>query len=166
VPSGVYSFTDTIPPGMVFNAASDGGTASGQVVTWTDRPSLLPGQSATVTVSATLIDTSLGSYRNWVQVTDDSAGTFSTPTEAVVDRDSTPANGEQGEDDDDPAVFEVVPVTPSGTTVPDPGSGTRGSLVATGASVVLATALGAGLAAGGAALVTSTRRRRRPTGRR
>jgi hypothetical protein len=118
-----------------------------------------------VTVSATLVDTSLGTYRNWVQITDDSAGTFSTLTETVVDRDSTPANGEQGEDDDDPAVFEIAPVTPSGTTIAgDPGSGTGGSLVATGASIALATALGASLAAGGAALVTSTRRRRRPTG--
>ena len=123
VPSGPYSFTDTIPPGMAFASASDGGTASGQVVTWADRPSLDPGASATVTVTATLTDVTLGSYRNWVQITADSAAAYSTEADPVVDVDSVPDNGELGEDDDDFAEIPVADVLADNAAADLPDTG-------------------------------------------
>jgi uncharacterized repeat protein (TIGR01451 family) len=107
VPSGSYTFTDTIPPGMAFASASDGGTASGQVVTWADMPSLDPGASSTVTVQATLVDGSYGEYRNWVEITADSAAAYSAPGDEIADVDSVPGDGERGEDDDDAEVLTL-----------------------------------------------------------
>jgi uncharacterized repeat protein (TIGR01451 family) len=122
VPSGRYSFTDMIPPGMTFASASDGGTASGQVVTWSDMPSLAPSASKTVTVRTTLTDVTLDSYRNWVQITADSSASYSTPTQPVKDIDSTPNNGERGEDDDDFAVIPVDAVKADNAVAPTNGS--------------------------------------------
>jgi uncharacterized repeat protein (TIGR01451 family)/LPXTG-motif cell wall-anchored protein len=155
VPSGIYSFNDTLPPGMSFVSASDGGTASGQVVSWSDQPSLDPGETHAVTVSAQIVDGSYGEYRNWVQITDDSAGTYSTPTETITDVDSVTDDGERGEDDDANAVITVEPVTLNGTT---------GSLPVTGGDFVRLATLGALLLAAGAALMLVARRRRTEPG--
>jgi uncharacterized repeat protein (TIGR01451 family) len=176
VPSGPYSFTDTLPAGMAFASASDGGTADAQVVTWTDRPSLDPGESATVTVTTTITDGTERTYRNWVEITADSADTYSTADDPVTDIDSTPANGEQGEDDDDFVIVEVEPddlgpstddTTPSPTY--DPGYGADGGtsygtddLARTGTDLGRGLQLSLLLLTVGTLLVAGARRRRRP----
>ena len=164
VPSELYSFTDTIPPGMAFESASDGGTADGQVVTWSDMASLDPGASKIVTVASTLTDVTLGSYRNWVQVTADSADGYSTADRAVVDVDSTPGNGEMGEDDDD---FAEIPVS---DVQADNAAAAAGTMPVTGGDPSLPLRLGLFLLLVGAAVVAAHRarwhlRRGRPSGR-
>ena len=166
VPSGAYSFTDTLPKGMTFVSASHGGTANGQVVTWVSRPSLDPGEHATVEVVARITERLTGPYRNWVQITEDSADDYSTEDEKVTDVDSVPDNGEQGEDDDDAVEIPIADVSfpqpPGGGTTPQ-GQGrqpSRGALSRTGADVVKALAAATVLVALGGAFLTLRRRRR------
>ncbi len=87
VPSGVFDVTDTIPSGMTFSSASDGGTAAGQVVTWTDLGSLEPGEEITLSVSVTITDVRGDDYRNWAEISADSATDYGAD---VADDDSTP----------------------------------------------------------------------------
>jgi uncharacterized repeat protein (TIGR01451 family) len=145
VPSGLYSFTDTIPPGMAFVAASHGGAAVGAIVTWADRPSLNPGESATVTVDAKLTDVNLASYRNWVEITDDSAEELSTETDPVVDVDSKPGNGEHGEDDDDAEAIPITEVLADNTVAPGPLPRTGGDPIRSLQLAALALVVGAAL---------------------
>ena len=81
VPSGAYTITDNVPPGMAAEAASDGGQLSGDgsQVVWTDRPSLDPGESGTVTVTARITDLTLRPYTNQAEITADDAASYSTP---------------------------------------------------------------------------------------
>jgi len=73
VPSGAFSVTDTLPDGMELASASHGGTATGQVVTWTGLGSLDPLGTVTLTVGARLTDVTGDSYVNVAEVSDDSA---------------------------------------------------------------------------------------------
>lgn len=88
-----------LPAGPTFVTASGGGTATGQIVTWIELASLLPGASVTLTVDARLTDVARDAYVNVAEVVDDSADTFSTATEPVDDRDSNP-DQVHGEDDE------------------------------------------------------------------
>ncbi|HRE00376.1 MAG TPA: hypothetical protein PLV68_03700, partial [Ilumatobacteraceae bacterium] len=98
VASGAYTVTDTLPAGMVFVAASHGGTASGRVVTWT-MPNLNPGQHVDVTVTTTISDPTLRPFRNWAEISSDSADTYDIPgVRDVEDVDSTP-DANTGRDD-------------------------------------------------------------------
>ena len=87
VPSGLFDVTDTIPSGMSFVTASDGGSATGQVVTWTDLASLEPGEEITLTVTTEIIDVRGTDYRNWAEISADSAADYG---DGVTDDDSTP----------------------------------------------------------------------------
>ena len=85
VPSNGYTVIDQLPTGLGYIAASDGGTASGNLVTWSDLPSLAPGQTTTLTLTAQVQDGLNGDYRNWAEISEDSAADF-----GVSDEDSTP----------------------------------------------------------------------------
>ncbi|HRE01546.1 MAG TPA: hypothetical protein PLV68_09610, partial [Ilumatobacteraceae bacterium] len=98
VASGAYSVTDTLPTGMVFATASNGGVASGQVVRWTDLPSLAPGEEVTLSVTTTIGTIHTGDYRNWAEISADSAHTYSGGGATVTDADSTP-DADTGADD-------------------------------------------------------------------
>ncbi len=85
VPSNAYSVADYIPAGMSFVAASDGGTHSGGVITWTGLTNLNPEQAKVLTLTLQMEDTKLTTYRNWAEITDDSSENY-----GVTDEDSTP----------------------------------------------------------------------------
>lgn len=56
VSTGDYSFTDPVPEGLEFVSASGDGEISGASVSWTNRPSLPPGGTDSVTVTAKVTD--------------------------------------------------------------------------------------------------------------
>ncbi len=85
VPSNNYSVTDQLPSGLGFISASNGGTAVGSVVTWANLPSLAPGQTTTISLTALVKDGLNGDYRNWAEISDDSSEDY-----GVTDEDSTP----------------------------------------------------------------------------
>jgi len=85
VPSNSYSVTDQIPAGMSFVSASDFGTANGSTVTWTNLSNLDPGSTKELSLILIVEDATLGDYRNWAEISDDSASDF-----GVTDEDSTP----------------------------------------------------------------------------
>jgi len=87
VASGLFDVTDTLPTGMRFVSASNGGTAAGQTVTWKKLPSLEPGASVTLTLTTQVISTQAGSFRNWAEISADSSSTYGPD---VHDKDSTP----------------------------------------------------------------------------
>ena len=154
VPSGAYSVNDTLPTGLEFASASSGGTAAGQTVTWTDLPSLAPGAGATLTVEAHLTDVDQSSYLNTAQISDDSAEQYSTATETVTDRDSTPG---QVLDEDDEGRAEI----PLAAVRADNATPDRGGLAFTGTATFKGL-LAAGICAllAGLALLVLQRRRR------
>jgi len=118
VASGPYSVSDTLPTGLTFVAASNGGTAAGQGIAWTNLPSLAPGASLVLTVDARFTDVSQSSYVNLAEITDDDADSYSTPTDPVTDVDSTPGI-RLGEDDEGQAeipVEEINAANPVPTT--------------------------------------------------
>ena len=84
-PSGNYSVMDVIPEGMGFVNASNNGSEDGNTVSWTDLPSIDPGQTEILSITLVLDDASIGSYRNYAEITDDSSEEF-----GVSDEDSTP----------------------------------------------------------------------------
>jgi len=94
VASNDFVVTDQIPAGMEFVSASDLGTAVGQVATWTKLSSLAPGQTKTVTISLRVTDVTLGDFRNWAEISEDSATDYGAN---VSDDDSTP-DGNVGDD--------------------------------------------------------------------
>jgi hypothetical protein len=97
------------------------------MVTWTDLPSLAPGASRTVTVDARLADVDQSSYVNTAQIADDGASLYSTPTDPVTDRDSTPGQV-LGEDD------EGLADVPLAAVRADNAAPERGGLAFTGTS--------------------------------
>ncbi len=88
---------DVLPTGANFVSASGSGTYSSSTGDWSVG-TLAPGQSATLTINATV------AAGNGVSVTNSAEVTASS----VVDLDSTPNNGATGEDDYAAATFTVA----------------------------------------------------------
>ena len=79
VPSGLFNVQDALPDGLTFVSASDGATAVGNLVTWTNLPSLSPGAAMTVSIRARLDDVNESSYTNIAEIVADGSGWYSTP---------------------------------------------------------------------------------------
>ena len=87
VASGVYTITDKVPTGLDFGACT-GGTACSQaaaVVTFT-MASIAAGETAEVTYTTTITDVTKAPFRNWAEISADSAQLLY----GVDDEDSTP----------------------------------------------------------------------------
>jgi len=85
VESLTYSVSDQIPAGMSFVSATDGGSEAGGLVTWANLDNLPPGTTKTLTIVLQVADVSQGAFRNWAEISDDSASEYNT-----TDNDSTP----------------------------------------------------------------------------
>ena len=85
VPSNDYTVTDQIPAGMTFVSASNGGSASGGIVTWANLANLNPGATTTLSLVLRVADATQSDYRNWAEISEDSASDY-----GVADEDSTP----------------------------------------------------------------------------
>jgi len=85
VPSNDYTVIDEIPAGMSFVSASNFGTASGTTVTWASLPNINPGDIQILTIELQVDDASFVSYRNFAEISEDSASDY-----GVKDEDSTP----------------------------------------------------------------------------
>jgi uncharacterized repeat protein (TIGR01451 family) len=157
VPSGAYSIQDALPDGLTFVSASDGATAVGNLVTWTNLPSLNPGASASVTIRARLDDAKKSSYVNVAEIITDGSGKLSTPDDPVKDVDSSPSlpTGDESVNEDDRSVasLSVAEVLAANVRLPRTGFDSRQSL---NAALLL-------LAAGTMLTVTTRRRRRKNT---
>ena len=70
---------------MSFVAASDGGSASGSTVTWSNLANIDAGASKTLTITLRMDDATIGEYINRAEISNDSASDF-----GVTDEDSTP----------------------------------------------------------------------------
>ena len=70
---------------MGFVSASDGGIPAGSVVNWTDLPNIAPGATKVITITLEVLDGLSSDYRNWAEISDDSASDYGT-----TDEDSTP----------------------------------------------------------------------------
>ncbi len=103
VSSGAFAVTDTIPDGMAFEDASDGGTTAAGVVTWsigaTDE--LDPGETVSLTLELQVTDPSKAPFLNTAEISSDSGD----------DADSTP--------DTDPGDDPVVDITSLGDLATD-----------------------------------------------
>ena len=84
VNSNQFSVMDTIPEGLAFVDADNGGTLSGNIVNWT-IPNLQADSLMNITVRLEVIDTSFAPFRNWAEITDDSSEDY-----GLTDEDSTP----------------------------------------------------------------------------
>ncbi|MBK5332405.1 MAG: DUF11 domain-containing protein, partial [Ilumatobacteraceae bacterium] len=163
VPSGLYSVQDALPDGLTFVSASDGATAVGNLVTWTNLPSMSPGAAMTVSIRARLDDVNESSYTNIAEIVADGSGWFSTPGDRVTDVDSSPAlpTGDLNvtEDDRSVASLALAMVAAANATAPIPAAlprtGTDSQRTLTWALFVLVI--------GSAMAVTATRRRRKAT---
>ena len=121
-PSGDYTVTDTLPGGMSFVSASNGGaeTAPGSgVVVW-NLTGLAPGGSVSLTLTTTVDDVMKAPFRNWAEISSDSG----------ADDDSTPdsntgsdADGGTGTAPNDQIVNHNDPDFDSNTETPLPSSG-------------------------------------------
>jgi len=76
VPSNAYSVTDQIPAGMSFVNASDGGTMAAGVVTWSNLANIPAGGTKTLSITLSADDATLGDFRNWAEISDDSADDY------------------------------------------------------------------------------------------
>lgn len=170
VNSGAITVVDELPTGLTFVAADQGGTASGQRVTWTIA-NLVPSQITTLRVTAKLTNVKQSSYINRAEITADGADQYDlvagdTMIEDVEDKDSLAntnllddqmvntddvtidqVNGD--EDDQDVASLSPTEVTAA-----------NASLASTGSSLSLALWAVWLLAAGSVALGASRRRSR------
>ncbi|HEX2784381.1 MAG TPA: SdrD B-like domain-containing protein [Ilumatobacteraceae bacterium] len=160
VPSGAYSIQDALPDGLTFVSASDGATADGNLVTWTNLPSLNPGSSASVTVRAHLDDVTRSSYVNVAEIINDGSGKLSATDSPVKDIDSSPSlpTGDPNVNEDDRSlaslsVAEVLAANTAPAPLPRTGFNSQRAL---NAALLL-------LAAGTVLTVTTRRRRRKNT---
>ena len=78
-PSGDYTVTDTLPGGMSFVSADNGGIEAGGVVSW-DLSGLAPGESKALKLVSKVDDVTKAPFRNWAEISSDSG----------ADDDSTP----------------------------------------------------------------------------
>jgi uncharacterized repeat protein (TIGR01451 family) len=95
---------DSLPLGVSYVSHSGYGTYSSGSGIWT-VPSIAPGQTRTLTISATVTATSGATVINTAEVT----------ASSVVDSDSTPGNGLSSEDDYSSATFTVSGTRTAGT---------------------------------------------------
>ena len=182
VPSGPYSVQDVLPGGLSLLAASDGGVAGPNAVSWNDLASLEPGAGRVLTVSTRLDDISRGEYVNRAEITVDSADSYSTATEVVRDVDSTAdtdiandavrdtddVDAELSGDEDDHDLAALDPaqvladnaVNSPGSARP-PTSGPGSALALTGSDQLRAVGVAVAAVAVGAGLVLVVRRRHR-----
>ena len=86
--SRAFTVTDTYPAGLT-PVILDGGIDSGSAITWTFA-NLSAGASTTRTFTARISDIRLRPYRNFAEISTDSAGTYSSLGETIADIDSTP----------------------------------------------------------------------------
>jgi len=70
---------------MSFVSASDFGTNGGSTVTWANLPNLNPGEAQVLSITLRMDDVSLDSYRNYAEISEDSAEDY-----GITDEDSTP----------------------------------------------------------------------------
>lgn len=105
---------DTLPGGVTFESASDGGTVSGNVVTWPTLVSLQPGQSVSRTVTVTAPEEA-GSLVNRATSTTSTAesnqgNNFASATTTIVDEDDDmDGDGETEEMGDSDVQVTVTP---------------------------------------------------------
>ena len=95
---------DSLPLGTIFVSASGDGSYNSGSGVWT-VPSIAPGQTRTLTITATVDATAGATVTNIGEVS----------TSSAVDPDSTPGNGAAGEDDYDSATFTVSGTRTAGT---------------------------------------------------
>lgn len=92
VASGAYTVTDTMADGLTVTGATPAATSTaGLVSTWV-MPTLAPGATATIVITTTIADVNKRPFRNWAEISADSAAQYAT-----VDADSTP-NSNTGSD--------------------------------------------------------------------
>ena len=85
VPSGAYTITDTVPTGLTVTGSTPAATSHVcQVYLWT-MPSLAAGDTTTVVFTTTINDVTKRQFRNWAEISSDSAALYAT-----TDDDSTP----------------------------------------------------------------------------
>ncbi|MGB8858143.1 MAG: SdrD B-like domain-containing protein [Ilumatobacteraceae bacterium] len=110
VPSGVYSVTDKFPVGLNLDSFTAGGAydSINRVLTWTNLPNLNPGQTKVLTVTATIGDITKRPFRNYAEISQDSAQTLY----GINDVDSTP-DADTTNDGTYP-VLALLPTGPSG----------------------------------------------------
>ncbi|MEL6923059.1 MAG: gliding motility-associated C-terminal domain-containing protein, partial [Bacteroidota bacterium] len=98
VNSNTFTVMDSIPTGMAFVDADNGGAENSGAVIW-NLANLLPGETVDLTVRMRFTDGSLTPFVNWAEITDDSADDYRT-----TDEDSTPdsdSTNDQLNDHDD-----------------------------------------------------------------
>ena len=111
--SGEYTVTDVVPNGLAVTGTSASVTMVSETIV--DRthtfvmPSLDPGDAASITITTTISDINMRSYRNWAEISDDSADELF----GTVDSDSTPDTN-TGDDD---AGFDDVGADPNDVVV-------------------------------------------------
>ncbi|MDO8391392.1 MAG: SdrD B-like domain-containing protein [Actinomycetota bacterium] len=123
VDSNEFTFVDTIPDGLTLVDA-DGGTVVGNTISWTIT-NLAPGATDTRTITFTINDITKRPYRNFAEITADSADVYDAPDPAappallvdVEDADSTPGT------DPDTAAYPTL------LEVPVPGDGIDNVLI-------------------------------------
>ena len=126
VPSRSFVVTDQLPAGMTRQAA--GSTAfttnpSTNVFTYT-IPDLAPGATSTILVNAKATDLKFRPFRNFAEISSDSASYYSIPgSPAVTDVDSTP-DADTTNDGNYPALV-ALPVAPNGSTSDNLGIGAQ-----------------------------------------
>jgi uncharacterized repeat protein (TIGR01451 family) len=87
---------DDVPVGMTAVSASDGADLSSPAdsVTWSDLPSLSPGEQATLTVAMAITDLTQREFVNFAEIVDDGADAYTVGGVPVTDADSTPGDPE------------------------------------------------------------------------
>ena len=119
--SGAYNVTDTLPSGLTFVSADNGGTAVNGVVTWSNLPSIPAG--ATFDLHIVTKVGAVGSYRNWAEISADSGDDVDSTPDTDIANDPYVGTDDLdrpdfGEDDHDDALITVTK---------DPGPVTGGS---------------------------------------
>ncbi len=113
VPSGSYTVTDTLAPGLtVVEPIPGGGVLAGDTITWAGT-NLAPDEEATFTFEVVVSDLTLRPYRNVAEISDDSAQELY----AVDDVDSAP-NTDPSDDNDGNGVTEGNGYGPVGSPAP------------------------------------------------
>jgi uncharacterized repeat protein (TIGR01451 family) len=91
LPSGAYTVTDTIPTGMTFVSASDGGTEAAGVVTW-NLTGLDPGASRALTLVTRAVDVTKAPFRNWSEISTDGGDDIDSTPDTNTGKDFTNPN--------------------------------------------------------------------------
>ena len=123
VPSGAYVVTDTVPGGLGFVSSPDGGVfdGTGQPATVTFQgTNLAPGDDATFTWIADVDDVTQRPFRNYAEISSDSAQVL----HGVTDADSTPDSDVTNDGDygpkGDPSDIDSTSIADAGVRGGDP----------------------------------------------